>query len=116
MAPKPERQWWKFDTATKPPPEFEKPDCFSEAEWASYYSAEEQAVWSKKNLLKSIRKDMCEDCTLPYQLAQVKLGRCNPYYGAITPAHRAALLMAGEEVNTERKSRATPWEDADEES
>ena len=92
------RAWWEFSKADPPPPEFPTPDCFTDEEWATYYVAEQQAVWKNpKTLVNAIRKDMCSDCELAYQRSQVLIGKCNPYHGAITPAHRAAMLISGEE-------------------
>lgn len=111
MPKRTERRWWEFDRASKAPPDFPTPDCFTEEEWGAYYEAEKQAVWSVKKLKSSIDKDMCGDCTLAFQQRQIKEGKCKPHYGALTPLHRIAMLAAGEEdpLEEEVKSRATPW-------
>lgn len=103
-------QWWKYDKLDTPP--IPSPDCFTDEEWAAFYEAETQAVWNKRSLEKSIKQDMCEDCTLAYQKSQIKIGKCQPYFGAITPLHRFAAIIGGsEDPVQQRKSRATPWED-----
>jgi hypothetical protein len=96
------RTWWEFSKADPPPAEFPTPDCFTDEEWATYYAAEQQAVWkNQKTLANSIQKDMCGDCTLAYQYSQVLVGKCNPQFGVITPVHRAAALISGEEETDE---------------
>lgn len=111
MPKRTERRWWEFDQAQKAPPEFPTPDCFTEEEWGAYYDAEHQAVWNAKTLKKSIDRDMCSDCLLSYQQQQIREGRCQPHYGALTPLHRVAMLASGEEdpLEEEPKSRAAPW-------
>ena len=118
MPKKKSPRWFEFSSLPSPPEEFGTPDCFTDLEWAAYFEAEKQAVWNQKSLAKSIQKDMCEDCTLAYQYHQVRAGKCNPHYGAPTPAHRMALLIAGEDdhANRPRKSRAVPWAESEDES
>ena len=103
--------WWQFTDLEIPPDGFPKPDCFETDEWAAYYHAARQAVWNPKSLPESIKKDMCEDCTLAYQHSQVLIGKCNPHYGVSTPVHRAALMMAGEPDPNARKYRGSAWSD-----
>lgn len=111
MPKRTEKRWWEFSGDEKAPSDLRTPDCFTDEEWGAYYEAETQAVWNKKNLRKSIVKDMCEDCTLVYQRSQIREGKCQPQYGVITPLHRIAMIAAGEEdpIEPERKSRAAPW-------
>lgn len=112
--PKKER-WYQFESSEPAPKDLPTPDCFTDEEWGAYYQAEKEAVWNKKSLSTLIRKDMCEDCTLAYQISQIKRGKCQPYFGAITPLHRFATVVGGEPDPVQvRKSRATPWGDEDE--
>jgi hypothetical protein len=109
--PKAER-WWQFVKAEKPPDSLPTPECFTDEEWGAYYSAETQAVWNKRSLEPSIKRDMCEDCTLPYQISQLKAGKCQPDPSAITPLYRLATILGGERDPIEerqRRSRAAPW-------
>ena len=106
MPKRTKRLWWEnFDFAQPP---IAVPDCFTDEEWAAYYEAERQAVWNAKSVTKRIKEDMCTDCELPYQLRQMKQGKCNPYYGAITPIHRRALLAAGEEDPIDKEDASWP--------
>lgn len=111
--PRTERRWWEFPQAGELPAGLPTPECFTDEEWWAYHEAEKQATWNSKSVKKAIIKDMCEDCELPYQLSQLRIGKCNPHYGAITPVHRRALLAAGEEdpIEQESKSNSTPWSD-----
>jgi hypothetical protein len=111
-----DQRWWQFEELEKPPDELPTPECFTDEEWAAYYGAETQAVWNKRSIGSAIRKDMCEDCTLVYQQSQIKAGRCRPYFGAITPLHRFATIVGGDDDPVkERKSRAAPWSDEEDE-
>jgi len=104
--PKREWRWWEVFNAEKPP--IDTPDCFTDEEWSAYYEAEKQAVWNASSVTKSVRKDMCADCDLPYQLSQIRRGKCNPYYGVITPLHRRALIAAGEEDPLDKEDASWP--------
>lgn len=100
--PKREWRWWEAFDGEKPP--VGTPDCFTDNEWAAYYEAEKQAVWNANSVPKRVKNDMCADCTLPYQISQLRIGKCNPYYGAITPIHRRAMIASGEEDPLEEKA------------
>ena len=117
MAKPKDQRWWQFDKLEKPPDNFPTPECFTEEEWAAYYAAETQAVWNKRSLASAIGKDMCEDCTLIYQKSQIKAGKCMPPEGAITPLHRFATIIGGDDdpVKKQRRSRANPWPDEEDE-
>lgn len=118
MAKPKDQRWWQFDKLEQPPDELPTPECFTDEEWAAYYSAETQAVWNKRSLPSAISKDMCEDCDVMYQISQINVGRCHPSSGAITPLQRFAIVMAGEPdpvKANKRKSRATPWADEEDE-
>ena len=111
-----EQRWYQFEALDPAPKELPTPECFTDEEWAAYYQAEKEAVWNKRSLGSLIRKDMCTDCTLAYQVSQMEAGNCKPYFGAITPLHRFATIMGGEDDPVqERKSRANPWPDEEDE-
>jgi len=106
MPKRTKRLWWEGSDPPTPP--VDTPDCFTDNEWASYYEAEKEATWKPKAVPKRVKEDMCADCDLPYQLSQMRLGKCNPYYGAITPIHRRALIAAGEEDPHDKEDASWP--------
>jgi hypothetical protein len=67
-------------------------ECFTEEEWAFHYQASKESTTlsvRKKNdvavMNGEAKRLACEDCQLPYQLEQMKLGRCHPIQDANTP-------------------------------
>ena len=109
------QQWYHFQPVERAPKELDAPDCFTAEEWGAYYQAEKEAVWNKKSLKSLIYKDMCEDCTLSYQISQITRGRCKPRDGAVTPLYRFATIIGGEPDPVQpRRSRAKPWNDEEE--
>jgi hypothetical protein len=73
-------------------------ECFPDEFWAPYFQAAKEATTlpprKKKDplqLKESIKRDACEDCSLPYQLLMQRLGKCKPADGASTPADRLGL-------------------------
>lgn len=111
MPKRAERRWYEFSDELRAPADLPTPECYTDAEWGAYYEAEKEAIWNRKSIAKAMVKDMCGDCTLSYQKQQIREGKCKPQYGVITPLHRIALLMAGEEdpIEEEVESRFTPW-------
>jgi hypothetical protein len=99
MPKRTKRLWWESSSPEIPP--VETPSCFTDQEWAAYYEAEKASVWKPKSVPKRVKGDMCSDCTIGYQQQQMQEGKCNPYYGAITPLHRLALIASGEVVDEE---------------
>jgi hypothetical protein len=69
--------------------------CFPEEFWAPYFQAAKEATTlpprKKKDPLavkESIKRDACEDCSIPYQKLMLRLDRCKPADGAVTPLDR----------------------------
>jgi hypothetical protein len=78
-------------------------DCYPSEYWAPYFQAAKEASTlaprKKKDplaLKESIKRDACEDCSLPYQLLMKRLGRCKPADGAMTPEDMKELGILGE--------------------
>jgi hypothetical protein len=70
-------------------------ECFPPDFWGPYFqAAREAAELSQRQkrdidiLRNQVKKDACEDCTLPYQMLMQRLGKCHPVEGAITPEDR----------------------------
>lgn len=70
-------------------------ECFTEEEWAFHYQASKESTAlsaRKKNdvtvMNEEAKRLACDDCLLPYQLEQLKLGKCHPIEGAVTPIDR----------------------------
>lgn len=85
---------WHYKTPTEE--ELSDPyPCFPPDFWAPYFQAAKEATSlppRKKAdpdaLRLQVKKDACEDCTLPYQLLMQRLGKCHPVEGAVTPEMR----------------------------
>lgn len=73
-------------------------ECFPEEFWAPYFQAAKEATTlpprKRKDplmLKEAIKRDACEDCSLPYQKLMQRLGRCKPAEGAVTPQDKLSL-------------------------
>ena len=69
--------------------------CFPEEFWGPFFQAAKEASTlppRKKRdpllLKESIKRDACDDCSLPYQMLMKRLGKCRPAEGAVTPEDR----------------------------
>ena len=78
--------------------------CFPEEFWAPFFQAAKESTTlpprKKKDVVElreSIKRDACEDCSLPYQMLMKRLGRCHPADGAVTPEDMKRLGMLGED-------------------
>lgn len=87
--------WWELSEPLTPPEDLPTPECFTDEEWAQWFSAAKSATISR-DPLRAIRKDMCDDCTWRYQNLQIKQGTCNPPYEAVTPLHKMIEAMEHE--------------------
>ena len=70
-------------------------ECFTPEEWAFHYQASKESTIlsarSKKDvsiMTQEAKRLACDDCMLPYQIEQMKLGNCHPINGASTPLDR----------------------------
>lgn len=90
---------WHYKTPTEE--ELSDPyECFPPGFWPPFFQAAKEASSlppRKKNdpdvLRDQVKRDACEDCSLPYQLLMLRLGKCHPVQGAITPQMRSESGM-----------------------
>jgi hypothetical protein len=78
--------------------------CYPEGFWAPFFQAAKEASTlppRKKNdpdqLRDAIKRDACEDCSLPMQMLMQRLDRCHPVEGAVTPEDMKRLGILGED-------------------
>lgn len=78
--------------------------CYPDEFWAPFFQAAKEATTlpprKKRDLVQlreSIKRDACEDCSLPYQMLMKRLGRCQPAEGALTPEAMKERGILGED-------------------
>lgn len=94
---------WHYKMPTEEELEDQYP-CFPDEFWAPFFQAAKEASTlpprKRKDVVElreSIKRDACEDCSLPYQMLMKRLGRCHPAEGATTPEDMKRLGTLGED-------------------